>query len=258
MKVVIIGSGNVATVVGKKMKRAGVEILQVAARNEKEGASLAEKLEASFTNNLLEVDRGGDLYLIAVPDTVISATAKLLRLEGKMIVHTAGSVLKNVLINEGLINCSLGVIYPLQSLKKQNEIIPAVPVLIDGDSDSTIQSLQKFSSIWAEEVAIANDEQRLKMHLAAVFANNFSNYMFTMAERICDKEQLNFSMLLPLILETTNRLQAFKPSEVQTGPAVRQDHQTIEKHLRLLNNYPSLKHLYKEITSSILEEQAAE
>ena len=82
--------------------------------------------------------------------------------------------------------------------------------------------------------------------------------MFTMAERICDKEQLNFSMLLPLILETTNRLQAFKPSEVQTGPAVRQDHQTIEKHLRLLNDYPSLKHLYKEITSSILEEQAAE
>lgn len=254
MKVVIIGSGNVATVLGKKMKQAGVEILQVCSRNKVQGQELADLLGVSFTPRIKEVSQSGDLYLIAVSDTFISSVAARLQLKNKLIVHTAGSVTIDVLRNVGTSTCSFGVIYPLQTLKKENQVVPAIPVLIDGSTQQVVHQLTTFATIWSNNVAVATDEQRLKMHVAAVFSSNFTTFMYVLAHEYCAAEKLDFKLLLPLIQETAHRLEMYKPAEVQTGPAVRRDIQTINMHIDMLSNYPRLQGVYRLISASILNQ----
>lgn len=254
MKVVIIGTGNVATVLGKKMKNAGIEILQVYGRNEKYGALLAEELSATFTHNLQEINNNADIYIVAVSDTYINSVASKLRLTNKIIVHTAGSVSRNALVAAGTSSCSYGVIYPMQSMKKENLVLPAIPVLVDGSSPTTTNALSQFAAIWSESVALADDRQRLKMHIASVIVSNFTTFMYVLADDFCQAEQLHFKMLLPLIDETVERLKHHRPAEVQTGPAIRKDIQTINLHIDVLSSYPRLQGVYKMISANILDQ----
>jgi predicted short-subunit dehydrogenase-like oxidoreductase (DUF2520 family) len=254
MKVVIIGTGNVATVLGKKMKSAGVEILQVYGRNEMDVRLLAKDLSASSTSNLLEINKDADIYLLAISDTYISSVASKLRLKNKIIVHTAGSVSRDTLISSGTSSCTYGVIYPMQSMKKENVLLPPVPVLVDGSDTATTQLLSKFSSMWSENVALADDDQRLKMHIASVIVSNFTTFMYVLADDFCMSENLDFKMLLPLINETVERLKHHRPAEVQTGPAVRKDIQTINLHIDVLSKYPRLQGMYKVISANILDQ----
>jgi predicted short-subunit dehydrogenase-like oxidoreductase (DUF2520 family) len=253
MKVVIIGSGNVATVLGKKMKAKGVEILQVLSPNQETGTKLSAVLCSTYASNLLNVSLEGEIYMIAVPDKVISSIAANLKLNDKYVVHTAGSVSIKVLNQDGIASCKHGVIYPLQTLNKNNINLPTIPVLIDGDSTETKKELSKFCSLWADNYLFANDDERLKMHVAAVISTNFTNYMYTVAEQFCSSEKLNFNMLLPLIEETALRLKSNFPQDVQTGPAVRGDVTTVDNHLALLQKYPEIQEVYKMLSSKIAE-----
>ncbi len=255
MKVVIVGSGNVASVLGKKMKQSGIEILQVVSRNDVSGENLAKEIGAGFSQDFDAIDTTADLYMIAVADTFIGTVAEKLRLEYKTIVHTAGSVSMNVLRNTHNSTCTFGVVYPLQSLNKDNTFLPSVPVMLDASDTATLDRLKEFCLLWAQEVALANDEQRLKMHVAAVFSSNFTTFMYVMAESFCNNEQLNFRLLLPLIEETCSRLQHHSPADVQTGPALRRDIQTINIHIDLLSQYPRLQGMYKVISAEILDQQ---
>ncbi|WP_207493208.1 Rossmann-like and DUF2520 domain-containing protein [Aridibaculum aurantiacum] len=254
MKVVIIGSGNVAWVLGKKMKQAGVEIIQVLSRNKEQGQQLAGILSTAFASTYSELSKKADLYMIAVSDTYISSVAAQLKLKNKIIVHTAGSVSKTVLQSTATATCSYGVLYPLQTLNKEAQLVPEVPVLIDGVDENTIQQLTQFAAIWSESVAVADDDQRLKMHIAAVFSSNFTTFMHVMADEYCTAEGLNFKMLLPLIEETSSRLKMHRPVEVQTGPAIRKDIPTINMHIDLLSSYPRLQGMYRLISASILDQ----
>lgn len=248
MKVVIIGTGNVATILGKKIHSAGHEVLQVVGRGFEKTNLLASLLNCNAAYNTRYINMFADIYIIAVLDSAIYFVASNLKLETRIVVHTAAAVSKNVLAT-----CSknFGVIYPLQTLIKETAALPSIPVLIDGNNETTKQNLAHFSSGWADHVVPAGDEERLKMHIAGVFVSNFTNYLFSVTEEYCRKERLKFKLVYPLIEETVQRLKFHSPSAVQTGPAVRKDYVTIEKHKKVLETYPELCNIYNLLTTSI-------
>ncbi len=249
MKVVIIGTGNTATILGKKIQAAGHEILQVVGRSFERTNLLASLLNSNAAYNPRYINLFGDIYIIAVSDSVIPAVALQLKLKNKVVVHTAAAVSKNVL---AISSENYGVIYPLQTLVKERSSLPSIPVLVDGNNETTKKELIEFSSDWSDHVATASDDERLKLHVAAVFVSNFSNYLFTIGEQFCKEERLKFSLLYPLIEETVERLKSDSPSANQTGPAVREDYLTIEKHKKILESYPEIGDLYSVLTNSII------
>jgi predicted short-subunit dehydrogenase-like oxidoreductase (DUF2520 family) len=248
MDIVIIGTGNTATVLGRKLKAAGHNILQVFGRDSMAASDLAYELGTESTNYWNIVNRDADIYILAVSDIAIEEVIKELNLPGKTIVHTAASVSKNILRNA---SGHFGVFYPLQSLKKEINHLPETPIIIDASDEATLDELSNLAHSISHHVIEANDEQRLKLHLAAVFCNNFVNHIYVLTEDYCKKETIDFKLLLPLIKETAERLEDISPSQSQTGPAIRNDRPTIEKHLALLQNHPQLQKIYSIFTESI-------
>ncbi len=250
MKVVIIGTGNVAHVLGDTFISAGHEIVEIAGRNNDKVKSLATFFSCGECVDLTKLNQSADIYLIAVADGSIEAVAQKIRLTDRIIVHTAGSVNKNVLQN---CSSNYGVIYPLQSLRKGLNHKPVIPVLIDAINEITKSQLRSFTETWSNQIQYASDDERLKTHLAAVVVNNFTNHLYTITDQYCKEEKLNFSLLYPLIEETVHRIKFFPPSTVQTGPAIRHDFITIEKHLSILSNHHYLRELYKILSSNIID-----
>lgn len=248
MDIVIIGTGNTATVLGRKLRNAGHRIVQVYGRDNKEASELAYELNTDSTNYWNVVNRNADLYILAVSDIAIEEILQELRLPDKTIVHTAASVSKNIL-KEG--SEHFGVFYPLQSLKKEIDHLPEIPVIIDASDKATLDMLDVLAHSISDKVVEAGDEKRARLHLAAVVVNNFTNHLFALVEAYCKAEGLDFNLLFPLIKETTSRLNEISPSKTQTGPAIRNDQPTIEKHLELLQQYPQLQKMYELFTKSI-------
>ena len=248
MNIVIIGTGNTATVLGRKFKAAGHHIVQVYGRNGKSASDLAYDLDSESTNYWAVVNRGADLYILAVSDIAIEEVVKELQLPEKTIVHTAASVSKSILENKAR---HFGVFYPLQSLKKGLSHFSDTPIIIDASDEGTLQLLESLGNTISNTVVQVNDEDRLKLHLAAVFCNNFVNHIYALMESYCTKENIDFKLLLPLIQETSSRLSDSNASVAQTGPALRNDTATIEKHLDLLSAHPQLKEIYTLFTKSI-------
>ncbi len=249
MEIVIIGSGNVAAVLGRKFKAAGHQILQIFSRNASAASALAYEWDTESTNYISLVNKNADVYIIAVNDDSIPAVAKELLLPGKVVAHTAASVPMEAL--EGITK-HYGVFYPLQSLRKEMSSLPDVPVFFDGSDEKAKGALESLArSIADDKVTKAGDEARQKLHVAAVFVSNFTNHLYSLAEAYCKKEGLDFRQLLPLIEETALRMRDISPKEAQTGPAYRHDAQTIQKHLELLKDHPQLQQLYHQLTISI-------
>jgi predicted short-subunit dehydrogenase-like oxidoreductase (DUF2520 family) len=248
MDIVIIGTGNTASVLGRKLRQAGHRIVQVFGRDSMAASQLAYELDTESTNYWNVVTRDADLYLIAVSDIAIDEILNELQLQGKTMVHTAASVSKDIFKDRA---AHFGVFYPLQSLKKNMQHLPEIPVVIDASDDATLETLDQLAHSISTQVVEAGDEQRVKLHLAAVFVNNFVNHIYALAEQYCDEERLDFQLLLPLIKETAESLSEIPASAAQTGPAMRNDKATIEKHLALLEKHPQLKKVYQALTESI-------
>lgn len=247
MKIVLIGTGNAATILGRKLKAAGHDIIQIYGRNAKAASDLAYELDTESTNYWAVVNRTADVYILAVSDIAVPEVLKELQLPDKTIVHTAASVSKSAL------NAAKhhGVFYPLQTLKKEGGHLPDMPMIIDANDSKTLEVLETLALSISDKVVKADDDERMKLHLAAVFSNNFVNYLYALAEDYCKKEKLDFKLLIPLIKETANRVETINPSAAQTGPAIRHDAGTIQKHEELLKNYPHLKKFYTLFTESI-------
>ncbi|WP_276485722.1 Rossmann-like and DUF2520 domain-containing protein [Paraflavitalea pollutisoli] len=248
MRIVIIGTGNTATVLGKKLRAAGHQIVQVVGRSAKAAHVLAEQLGAAYTTSTQQLDQTASLYIVAVTDAAIATVAATLSLHKKLVVHTAGSVSKEVL---QAASDRYGVLYPLQSLRKEMEQLPTIPLLIDATNEEDLATINTLAASISPQVQRADDEQRLKLHVAAVIVSNFTNHLYTLAERYCAEEQANFSLLHPLISQVADRLQQASPASSQTGPAIRRDEPTIQKHLELLQPHGELKDLYAWFTQSI-------
>jgi predicted short-subunit dehydrogenase-like oxidoreductase (DUF2520 family) len=249
MKVIIIGSGNVATVLGRKMLLAGHEIKQVISRNKEHAALLADELNCGYALTFDAISKDADLYIIAIFDSELIEMDKKLFLDKKLVVHTAGSFAKDVLKN---VSRNYGVLYPLQSLRKEIKEIHEMPLLVDANTEDNLTLIYDFAKTISDKVEIAGDEERLKLHVGAIIVNNFANHLYALTEDYCKKENIDFKLLLPLINGTTSRLNSFSPGEVQTGPAARNDNETIQKHIALLSGYPDLKKIYEVMTESII------
>ncbi len=251
MDIVIFGSGNAATVLGRKFAAAGHKIIQVISRNSKAASELAYEWDTESANYLSLVNTNADVYIIAVSDDALKEITSNLKLPGKVVAHTAGSVSKEILKN---VSNHYGVFYPLQTLRKEILTLPDIPVFYEGSDEIANTTLRRLAqSVSYDQAMQADTGARMKLHVAAVIVNNFTNHLFALAEKYCQKEGLNFQQLIPLIEETVNRLKTSSPSESMTGPASRNDQKTIHLHLNLLNEYPQLQHLYRVITESIAE-----
>jgi len=249
MEIVIIGSGNAAAVLGRKFKAAGHNILQVVSRNASAASELAYEWDTVSTNYQSPISKDADVYLIAISDGAIDAVVEDLRLPGKVVAHTAASVSMEALKK---VTDHYGVFYPLQSLRKDMKTLPDVPIFFDGSDTLAKKTLEKLAySISKEKISEASDEGRMKLHVAAVFVSNFTNHLYVLAEEYCRKEGIDFQQLLPLIEETAERIKEVSPGQAQTGPALRHDVETIQKHLALLEKYPKLKNIYQLLTESI-------
>ena len=249
MKIVLIGAGNVATVFGTLLKQAGNTIEQVYSRNAAGAAGLAIALNATWCSTWEAITHEGDVYIVAISDKGLYELDRHLQLNGRVVVHTAGSVPKAVLKN---VSSRYGVLYPLQSLRREMPVITAIPLLIDASDEATMEKIRYLAGCISGRIAFATDAQRLKTHVAAVFVNNFVNHLYAVAEDFCIKEGIAFSLLLPLAEETVRRLEEVSPQQVPTGPAVRNDQVTISSHLELLKAHPDARALYAELTASII------
>lgn len=248
MNIVLIGTGNTATVLGRKLKSTGHQIIQVFGRDSNAASELAYELDTESTNYWNVVNRNADLYIVAVSDIAIADVLKELQLLDKTVVHTAASVPTDILKGSAT---GYGVLYPLQSLKKSSGHLPDIPIIIDAGDERTLRLLETLAHSISDKVVRADDQKRLKLHLAAVFCNNFVNHLYALAEQFCRKEGLDFRLLLPLIRETSARLDEMSAADAQTGPALRGDQNTIEKHREILKNHPALKKIYEQFTESI-------
>jgi predicted short-subunit dehydrogenase-like oxidoreductase (DUF2520 family) len=250
MKVVIIGSGNVASVLGRLIKKAGHDILQVLSKDAENAGSLATALGASFTNDKEKINKEADIYLVAVTDRALNEIDQSCNFGDKLVVHTAGAVPMDILKNSAV---NYGVIYPLQSLRKENPDMQLdIPLLIDGSTPEVVSVIEKFALTISSTVTLTTDAQRLKLHVAAVFVSNFTNHLYMLAADYCSKEGLDFKILLPLIEETALRLKHHLPADMQTGPAARKDITTLDKHLRELSVHPVLRNIYLKMSDSIM------
>jgi predicted short-subunit dehydrogenase-like oxidoreductase (DUF2520 family) len=248
MRVTLIGSGNIATVLGKKILESGHTIVQVQSRNIHHAQSLANELSAEGVN---EIEDNADMFIVAVSDDALYNISSWLKPVKGFIVHTAGSVSIDVLKD---MSANYGVLWPLQSVRKETSNVPVLPILIDANNPWNKMKLKGFAQSFADSVAEANDEERRKLHLAAVITNNFSNYIFTLVEKYCNDEGVDFRLLIPLLTETVSRMQEHSPADLQTGPAIRNDVITIDKHRELLRSYPGLLNVYDFFTERIVKE----
>jgi predicted short-subunit dehydrogenase-like oxidoreductase (DUF2520 family) len=249
MQIVIIGSGNVASVLGRLCKQRGHEIVQVVSRNAAHAKLLADELNCAYADYHEKLNNSAALYILAVADSALQELNKSISLGNKLILHTAGSVSKDVLKD---ISHNYGVLYPLQSLRKEMDYQTDIPFLIDGNSADTITLIEDFAATLSSAVTKTSDDERLKLHVAAVVVSNFTNHLYALAEDFCQKEGVDFALLTPLIKETAERIQKLSPAAVQTGPAARNDIFTIDKHLRVLSDHPQLKYVYTKLTDSIM------
>jgi predicted short-subunit dehydrogenase-like oxidoreductase (DUF2520 family) len=252
MDIVIVGSGNVAAVLGRKFKSSGHHILQVVSRNASAASALAYEWDTESTNYRSLVNKNAEVYIIAVSDDAIEEVVADLKLPKKVVAHTAASVSKDVLKN---VTEHYGVFYPLQSLRKEMTDLPDTPLFVDGSDEKTKKILEALAhSISREPVEVSDDDKRRKLHIAAVMVSNFTNYLYALAEEYCRKENIDFKLLFPLIEETAGRIKEISPTETQTGPAARNDSETIQKHLALLEKHPQVKKVYEFLSASIIGE----
>lgn len=246
----MLGSGNTATVLSALIKKAGHELVQVLSRKIENARSLASLYGAASGSLFDPVYCEADIYILALNDAALDNVSKFTGLKNKFVVHTAGSVSINVLKD-----CSekFGVLYPLQTLSKFTEHIPEIPFLVDGNTREICHIILGLARSFSGKVIEANDKERLGYHVAAVFVSNFSNHMYALGELFCNKERLEFKTLLPLINEVNDRVNHYSPFLTQTGPAMRDDVFTLNRHLQILAPYPDLRYTYLKMTESIIK-----
>lgn len=241
----IIGSGNVAQHLILAFENANsISLLQVLARDKNKVISLVDAKKIITRYDQLQE---ADLYIISVSDDVIEEVATQIPFQNKLVVHTSGSIPMTALSSHN----RQGVFYPLQTFSKGKSIdFKSVPICIESNADEDLHLIEKVAKTLSEHVYSLNSEQRKALHVAAVFVNNFTNHLYQIGADLCQKQNLPFAILKPLIKETAEKVMTLSPTEAQTGPAKRHDHLTIASHLALLED-ENQKEIYTLLTKSI-------
>ncbi|MCW5908665.1 MAG: DUF2520 domain-containing protein [Chitinophagales bacterium] len=253
MNITILGAGNVATQLALGLRKAGHSIVQIFNRSDNAGQELARAVGASFTSDARSL-QNADVYIIAVKDDAIADVASLLKAGDKIVVHTSGTKTKDLL---SFCSANYGIFYPLQTMTKLSKVdFSNVPVLIEGNNEATLQLLETLARSLSKQTHKVTEEQRQWIHVAAVFANNFTNHLFAVSEEILTMHGLDFEILKPLIFRSIENLREHSPAVLQTGPAARRDKLTIERHLALLEQHKNFQELYRLLSDSITATQS--
>lgn len=253
VKITIIGGGNVAHhLIEQVQLTGGLQLVQAWVRNPYELSMRFPELNVTSDFSLLEE---ADVYVLAVSDDAIATVSTQLPFANKLVVHVSGTQPLTLLSDTN----RRGVWYPLQSFSKEKKIeLSGVPFCLETENEVDLEILTKLTVLLGAKVYELDSEQRKALHVAAVFCNNFVNQMYHLADSICEQHNLPFDILKPLILATAKKVENSKPIEVQTGPAVRNDQNTIKNQEEFLKENPQLKQLYKLITHSIQESHVKE
>jgi predicted short-subunit dehydrogenase-like oxidoreductase (DUF2520 family) len=253
MKVVIVGAGNVATHIALAFRAAKIEPLQIWSKQYQNAVILAKQVDANAIENLSEVDQNADFCIIAVKDDAIASIVGELACFKGIIVHTSGAVKLDVFRGASE---NYGVLYPLQTFSKNKTVdFNAIPICIEANNLQTLKRIAELAKKLSSHLIEVNSEKRKILHLAAIFACNFTNHLYALSAELLHTNDLSFDFLRPLILETASKVQQALPLEVQTGPAIRNDEQTLKKHRELLANNPQLLNIYKTLSDSIKKTQ---
>ncbi|WP_203295610.1 Rossmann-like and DUF2520 domain-containing protein [Luteirhabdus pelagi] len=255
ISVVFIGYGNVNYHISNALYEAHqVHVKQVISQNNK---TLSPTLgDVSFTTDFQKVEEA-DLYIIAVPDDAIEDVSNRLGARKGLVVHTSGSVSMKALNTHE----RYGVFYPLQTFSKNRKVsFQDIPICIEANSNSDVALLRTLATSISNNVTEVSSEERATLHLAAVFVNNFTNYLYAVSEDILKAKDLDFSLLKPLLQETAEKVQSLSPKEAQTGPAKRKDLKTMQNHVHLLQQLGKepLIELYKKLSEGIQQNQTNE
>ncbi len=251
MRITLIGSGNVATHLGAALKNAGHQIVQVYSRNADSSALLAYHLKGEAISSWADINPDTDLFVISIKDDAIEEVASSLAAHQMPIVHTSGATSLATLQKY---TTKAGVFYPLQTFSKSKEVnFKTVPMCIEASNEDLENLLKQLASTISNSVYTVSSEQRKILHLAAVFACNFPNYLYHASQQLLAQHQLDFNLLRPLILETADKVQQHLPAAVQTGPAVRNDQKTMTAHLTLLNGNEEQTTIYNLLSQAIIK-----
>jgi len=252
-KVAIIGAGNVGCHLARALEDAGHYITDIYSRHLNTAHELAQRLYDTNVTSSLDLSQSkAEIFLLAVTDDALEQVSASLKIPPYTIIaHTSGTKSLEALSEH---HENSGVFYPLQTFTKGIPVdLKEVPICIEAGHQSTEKALSSLGSSISDEVYTVYSNDRKVLHVAAVFAGNFSNYMLTIAQDILEDHDIDFGLLHPLIVETVNKALTNGPAESQTGPAQRGDNRTLQKHLKFLLDEPKYRKIYKLLSDQLKE-----
>ncbi len=248
MKIAVIGSGNIATFFAGKFHAAGFEIVQVISARMEHAKELAGHFQCAYSDQIDDLSDNAETILFAVRDDVLLEYAADIRLQGRLVIHSAGSVHLDEIKR---MSDQLACLWCVYSINKNhlpdNENIPLV---VNANNNDSLEKVRILANAISGSLFYLDDEQKSVLHLAAVFANNFTNHLYAISKKIADENHIPFETLLPIISDTAEKLYHGTPAQNQTGPAIRHDAKTISKHIALLNE-ERFRDIYRILTESI-------
>lgn len=251
LKIALIGAGNLATNLGLALKRAGHKIVYVYSRTEVSASMLAHRLDCMYTTEIQKAAKKAnpcDVVIFSVKDAVLATLAQEFSVDSPaLFLHTAGSMPMNTLPMK-----HRGVFYPMQTFSKERKVdFTNIPTFLEVENNEDQARLEGLALSITKNIHWLPSEKRKSLHLAAVFSCNFTNYCYDIANQLLEEDGIPFDVMLPLIQETTRKLQELTPYEAQTGPAVRYDTNVIERHLNMLKEHPDYQQLYELLSQQI-------
>lgn len=254
LSVSFIGAGNLAWHLAPALDNAGYAVKEVYSRNPRNAELLIERLyEAEVKTDLDFSSSSSSVFVIAVPDDAIGEIAQEIALpEEAILVHTAGSQGVSALGYAATPN--IGVFYPLQTFTMNRKVeFNSIPIFIESKSPESEKILMAMAKSVSKNVFKIRPEERQALHVAAVFASNFTNHMLFLAQQIMKENSLSFEWLKPLISEMVTKSLSIGPENAQTGPAKRGDLETLDRHMDFLKNDEAVAELYKIISQDIVD-----
>ena len=271
MQIVFLGSGNLATNLSLALKAAGEEIIQIFSRTKENAQALADKLHCASCTSINEIRTDADVYIFSVKDDALPSLIEQLSQHlnspsgvgggdhNPILLHTAGSVPMSVFpetMHYELCTMNYGVLYPMQTFSKDRSVnFREIPCFIEASDNNTLEEIKTLASKISDHVMEMSSEKRRKLHLAAVFACNMTNHCYRLAEKVLEEEGIDFSLYLPLIQETANKVKELSPRKAQTGPMVRYDKTIMDAQIALINDERT-RQIYRLMADSIHEDSA--
>lgn len=258
-RIAVIGAGNVAWQLAPALAAAGHTVTAIYSRSPASREALARLLPAAlpiYSLDLLET--AVEVVLLAVPDAALAGVAAALKVApGTVVAHTSGS--QPLALLQPIQGAHIGVFYPLQTFSKSKPVdFAGVPLLVEAQDAETLRQLEMLAQSISSKVYKVPSEARRQLHLAAVFACNFTNHLLGISQQLLQEADLPKELLQPLIAETIEKASRHDPFSVQTGPAVRGDDNVLQAHLQMLQPYPRYQAIYRQLSQSIQAQASGE